>query len=184
MRFLAISGSLRAASLNSALLRATARLAPPGIAVHLFQELGELPLFNPDIEATDPAPVAKLRTRVTAADALIIASPEYAHGIPGALKNALDWLVGGEAFVGKPVALFNASPLSIHAPASLREVVGAMSARVVDSASVVLPVRGARLDENGIHAEPRMAAAPRDALLALAHATAAFSEQDAADKTG
>ncbi len=178
MNFLAISGSLRAASLNSALLRATARLAPPGIYVKLFQGLGDLPLFNPDIEDTDPLPVATLRSQIIAADALIIASPEYAHGITGVLKNALDWLVGSEAFVNKPVALFNTSPLSVHAHASLREVISVMSARVVNESSIILPVRGSRLDEDGIHDEPNMSAAIYAALLALSRAVAAFRDDE------
>ncbi len=180
MNFLAISGSLRAASLNSALLRATVRLAPPGISVQLFQGLGELPLFNPDIEQTDPIPVATLRSRIIAADALIIASPEYAHGITGVLKNALDWLVSSEAFINKPVALFNASPLSVHAHASLREIVTVMSARVVEESSIVLPVRGSRLDENGIHDEPDMSASIREARRALARAVVTFRDEQTA----
>ena len=179
MNFLAISGSLRAASLNSALLRATARLAPPGISVQLFQGLGDLPLFNPDIEETDPLSVATLRNQIIAADALIIASPEYAHGITGVLKNALDWLVSSEAFINKPVALFNASPLSVHAHASLREVVTVMSARVVDESSIALPVRGSRLDEDGIYDEPNMSASIREALLALARAATTFRDEQA-----
>jgi chromate reductase len=177
MNFLAISGSLRAASLNSTLLRATARLAPPGISVQLFQGLGDLPLFNPDIEETDPIPVAILRSRIIVADALIIASPEYAHGITGVLKNALDWLVSSEAFVNKPVALFNASPLSVHAHASLKEVVTVMSASVVDESSIALPVRGSRLDEDGIYNEPNMSASIREALHALAHAVEIFRNE-------
>ncbi len=167
MNFLAISGSLRAASLNSALLRATARLAPQGISIQVFQGIVDLPLFNPDIEFTDPAPVAKLRAQVIAADALIIASPEYAHGVTGVLKNALDWLVGSEAFVNKPIALFNASPSSVYAPAALKEIVTVISARVVDDASIDLPIRGAKLDEDGIYADLKMSVAIRTALQAL-----------------
>jgi len=178
MHFLAISGSLRAASLNSALLRATARLAPPGTTVELYDGLGVLPLFNPDLEASNPAPVAALRRRVIAADALLIASPEYAHGITGALKNALDWLVGCEAFVNKPVALFNASPLSVHAHAALQEVVRVMSAHLVDEASIVLPVRGARLDEQGIYQRADMADAIRAALQALTDAVIRLRRED------
>jgi chromate reductase len=179
MNFLAISGSLRAVSLNSALLRATARLAPPGISVQLFRGLGDLPLFNPDIEETDPLSVATLRNQIIAADALIIASPEYAHGITGVLKNALDWLVSSEAFINKPVALFNASPLSVHAHASLREIVTVMSARVVDESSIALPVRGSGLDEDGIYDEPNMSAFIREALLALARAATTFRDEQA-----
>lgn len=178
MNFLAISGSLRAASLNSALLRATARLAPQSISIQVFQGIGDLPLFNPDIEFTDPAPVAKLRAQVIAADALIIASPEYAHGITSVLKNALDWLVGGEAFVNKHVALFNASPSSIYAPASLKEVITVMSAHVVDEASIDLQIRGAKLDEEGIYADLKMSAAIRAALQALSGAVIEYREHE------
>ena len=132
MKILAISGSLRAASINTALLRAVARLAPSGVSVVLCKGLGEIPLFNPDIEATNPPAVASLRAQIVAADALIIASPEYAHGITGVMKNALDWMVGCEAFVHKPVALLNASPRAVHAQASLKEIVTMMSARLVE----------------------------------------------------
>ncbi len=96
MKILAISGRLRKASLNTTLLRAVARIAPSGIEVALYRGLGDLPLFNPDIEATEPAPVVSLREQILASDALLIASPEYAHGVTGAIKNALDWMVGNE----------------------------------------------------------------------------------------
>src|SRR5215813_2849750 len=101
MNILAVAGSLRAASINAAFCRAAARLAPPGISVELLPGLGTLPLFNPDLEPDPPRPVVELRARIDAADALLIASPEYAHGIPGVMKNALDWLVSHEGFVAK-----------------------------------------------------------------------------------
>lgn len=167
MQFLAISGSLRAGSHNSTLLRAMARLAPAGISVALYSGLGNLPLFNPDIEASDPAAVADLRARIVAADALLIASPEYAHGITGAMKNALDWMVGCEAFVRKPVALLNASPRAVHAQASLKEIVTMMSAQVVAPASVTVPILGSHLSEDQIVHHPGISATLRGALLAL-----------------
>jgi NAD(P)H-dependent FMN reductase len=147
--------------------------------VRLFQGLADVPIFNPDIENAEPAPVARLREQVSAADALIIASPEYAHGITGVLKNALDWLVSSEAFIHKPVALFNASPRSVHAAASLREVVGVMSARVVDAACIVVPPGGSRLDEWGIVADPAMSATIRQALADLSSAVAEFRRRGA-----
>src|SRR3569832_131437 len=119
MKFLAISGSLRAASLNSALLRAVARLAPADFSVELSRSLGDLPLFYHDIDDSDPLPVANLRTQILSADALLIASPEYAHGVTGVMINALDWMVGCEAFVHNPVALLNASPRAVHAQARI-----------------------------------------------------------------
>lgn len=167
MKILAISGSLRAASNNTALLRAAARLAPADISVELFRDLGNLPLFNPDIEATDPPVVARFRAQLMAADAVLIASPEYAHGVTGAMKNALDWMVGGEAFVNKPVALLNASPRAVHAQAALRETITVMSALIVDQASIPIPVLGSRLDEEGMVAHPVIAKALREALQAL-----------------
>jgi chromate reductase len=167
MNILAISGSLRAASINSALLRAAARLAPSEIHVELYQGLGNLPLFNPDMEATEPAAVVNFRRKIITADAVLIASPEYAHGITGVLKNALDWMVGNESFVNKPVALLNASPVSIHAPASLKEIITVMSARIVEEASITVPLRGARLDEQGIFSDPVISVALRGALQTL-----------------
>lgn len=154
MKILAISGSLRAASNNSALLRAAARLAPRGILVELFTGLGQLPLFNPDIEATDPPAVARFRGQLGAAEAVLIASPEYAHGVTGVMKNALDWMVGCEAFVNKPVALLNASPRAVHAQASLKETIQVMSAIVIEESSITLPILGAHLDEEGMVAHP------------------------------
>lgn len=167
MKILAISGSLRAASLNSALLRAVARLAPAGISVVLYRGLGDLPLFNPDIEASDPAPVASLRGQILSADALLIASPEYAHGVAGAMKNALDWMVGCEVFVHKPVALLNASPRAMHAQAALRETLTVMSARIIEDASITVPIIGSNLGEEGIVTHPDISASLRAALIAL-----------------
>lgn len=154
MNILAISGSLRAGSLNSMLLRATARLAPPDIRVDLYRELDTLPLFNPDLEALDPPPVARLRARIIAADAVLFASPEYAHGVSGVLKNALDWMVGNESFIGKPVGLFNASPRATIAQAALQETLATMAARIVPGACVTLPILGSGLEEQGIATHP------------------------------
>ena len=150
VKIFAISGSLRSGSLNSILLRAAARLAPPGISVELYRDLGTLPLFNPDLEIADPRPVAALRQRIIGSDAVLIASPEYAHGVTGAIKNALDWMVGNESFVDKPVGLLNASPRSTIAQAALRETLVTMSAHIVPSACVTVPVLGSGLDEDGI----------------------------------
>ena len=173
MKILAISGSLRAASLNSALLRAVARLAPADISVVLYRGLGDLPLFNPDIEASDPPPVAELRTQILSADALLIASPEYAHGVTGVMKNALDWMVGCEAFVHKPVALLNASPRAVHAQAALRETVTMMSACIIDEASITVPILGSNFSEDEIVLHPDISASLMAALFALRAAVVA-----------
>lgn len=177
MKILAISGSLRAASSNSALLRAVSRLAPPSIVVELFNDLGKLPLFNPDIEATDPPVVARLRAKIIAADAVIIACPEYAHGVTGSMKNALDWMVGCEAFVNKPVALLNASSRAVHAQASLKEIITAMSALVVEESSIAVPILGSSLEEAGIIAHPEISRRLIESLRSLEAAVCAFRKE-------
>jgi NAD(P)H-dependent FMN reductase len=159
---LALCGSLRAISMNAALLRATRRLAPPEIHVRVFDGLAQLPLFNPDIEAQSMAAVRALHEATGSCDAMLIASPEYAHGVTGTLKNALDWLVSFEGFVGKRVAVFNASPRSVHADTSLREILVTMSAHLVEDACLALPLRSTGVTDQGIvdseHA-PRIRAA-------------------------
>jgi chromate reductase, NAD(P)H dehydrogenase (quinone) len=120
MKILAVSVSLRSASVNSALLRLVAQLAPQDFEIVVSEVIGSLPLFNPDIEASPPEAVELWCSQVRAADALLFASPEYAHGVTGAMKNALDWLVSFESFVGKPVAIINTSPQSHHADSALR----------------------------------------------------------------
>lgn len=167
MKILAISGSLRAASINSALLRAAARLAPPGVQVAILQGVGELLLFNPDLESEIPPSVAALRDEVAAADALLIASPEYAHGVSGAIKNVLDWLVSDERFSHKLVAVFNASPRALHADAALRETLAMMSAVIVEEASITLPLLGAEITEADMLGSPQVAGAVRRALVVL-----------------
>lgn len=167
VRILAISGSLRAASLNSALLRAVAGLAPADVRVELFTGLGNLPLFNPDLEITDSPAIAHFHTCLLEADGVIIASPEYAHGVTGVMKNALDWMVGSEAFVNKPVALFNASPRATIAQASLKETLTVMSAQVIEAASITLPIIGSNLDELGIVTHPSISTSIHEALRAF-----------------
>ena len=180
MRLLALSGSLRAGSVNSALLRAAARLAPVEIEVQWCPGLGDLPLFNPDLENDPPAAVQQLRARVAQADALLIASPEYAHGMTGTLKNALDWLGSFEPFAYKPVAVLNASPRARHADAALREVLTTMAAVIVEPASITLPLVGAQLDEEGMVGTPAIATAIQAALLALAEAAGLHAAPDSA----
>lgn len=168
---LAICGSLRAASLNRAALGAAAQLAPAGITVYLYEGIGQLPLFNPDLDHAGGPQVADWRARIDAADALLIGSPEYAHGITGVMKNALDWLVSMDTFPGKPVALLNTSPRASHARDSLQEILLTMSARVIPAASVSLPLQGSGLDTAAaVLARADLATSVRAALLALAQA--------------
>ncbi|GAA3162923.1 MULTISPECIES: NADPH-dependent FMN reductase [Streptomyces] len=149
MRLVALSGSLRARSSNGAVLRsALAFFDGPATTA----DIAALPHFNPDLDgegATPPPSVAALRTTVAAADALLIVSPEYAHGIPGALKNALDWLVSSGECVDKPVAVITASPSPAggdHANAQLREVLRMMTGRVVTGACREIPAISTKID--------------------------------------
>jgi NAD(P)H-dependent FMN reductase len=169
MLILAISGSLRRQSSNTAALQAAIRLAPPTMRIELYAALGELPFFNPDLDNENAPPaVQAFRRRIGAADGLLICSPEYARGVAGVLKNALDWLVSSLEFPDKPVAIINASQRATHADAALRLTLQTMSARLVGNASFVLPLQGRNLDAEGIIADTALAAIVRAALGELA----------------
>jgi NAD(P)H-dependent FMN reductase len=106
MKIIAISGSLRATSVNTAVLQAAGKLAPAGMQIEIFEGIGNLPFFNSDLDGERlPQGVAGFRTIIGAADGLLISSPEYARGVAGVMKNALDWLVSSFEFPNKPVAL-------------------------------------------------------------------------------
>lgn len=147
IKILAISGNLRAASLNTAAVHALAALAPAGVRVEVFPNLAFLPLFNPDFDREPLSQhVQNLRQAVDNEDVLIICSPEYAHGMTGALKNALDWLVGSPNFAGKPVVVLNMSHRATHADAQTREVLRMMSANLLESASQTIALKPQHLD--------------------------------------
>jgi NAD(P)H-dependent FMN reductase len=171
MRLLAISGSLRASSSNTLLLEAAAALAPSGIEIVVHDGIGQLPHFNPDIgDDKAPASVGAFRAALAGADGVIFSTPEYAHGLPGVLKNALDWVVGSSELVEKPVVLFNASPRSTYAVASLTETLTVMSAKVVAEAGATVQLAGRELPEGGIAADAEIAGALRRAIVEFARA--------------
>ena len=169
VRVLAISGSLRRGSSNTAVLEAARLLAPAGVDVELYEGLARIPAFDPDVEESGVLPdeVRDLRARVAAADALLVCSPEYMHGMPGALKNLLDWLVGSIDFPGKLVTLVAASERSVYAQAQLTEVLRTMSARLVPDECVVLPLPSRAMDADAIAADPALAATLRGTIAAL-----------------
>jgi chromate reductase len=137
MRLLAISGSLRAGSFNSALARAAADVAPDGVEVEIFHGLGELPLFDADLEGDDHPAVRHLRESIHDADAVLFVTPEYNGSIPGVLKNAVDWASrprDDAALRNKTVAVAGASTGqygALWAQQDLRRVLGVAGARVV-----------------------------------------------------
>ncbi|WP_248800444.1 NADPH-dependent FMN reductase [Pseudomonas sp. MWU13-2105] len=156
VRLLAVSGSLRAASSNASLLRAAERLSLEGMSIQQYLEVGQLPHFDPDLADNPPAIVVALRELIGRTDGILISCPEYARGIPGSFKNALDWLVASHEFPGKPVALFNASPRASHAQAALRLVLETMSANIVEPASITVNLLAKELDEISIAADPQV----------------------------
>ena len=174
MRLLAISGSLRAQSSNGELLRALARLALSDTDVEIYDGLATLPHFNPDLDREGmelPAAVRELRRKIADADGVVISSPEYAHGVPGSLKNALDWLVSGPEMVYRPISLLNPSPRSIHAQASIAETLRTMSTTLVEGACVALPISGRGLDADGILANEELRSRLEGVLEAMRVAT-------------
>ena len=170
MRILAICGSLRAASSNRAVLEAAARLAPVGVQITFYDGLADLPHFNPDLDDDPPAPAAAFRAEIGRCDGLLISSPEYAHGVAGAMKNALDWLVGSLEFPGTPVALINTSPRAKLAQAQMRETLATMSAAIVEDACIDLPLMGRGLDADGVVADGPLSTALLAALESFAQA--------------
>ena len=135
-QIMTLCGSLRADSSNGRLLRAAAALLPASFQVDHYDALATLPAFDPGLDAEPGPAVLDLRRRVQAASAVLIATPEYAHGVPGSLKNALDWMVGSGELVDKPVAVILASSTDgAFARQALVEVLRTMSAKVPDELS-------------------------------------------------
>ena len=163
VKLLALSGSLRKASYNTATIKALKSLAPSNIEIMLGR-IGELPLFNPDCEGEDIPALMKLKSDLNESSGVIISSPEYAHGISAPMKNALDWLVSGEDFPYIPIMLINTSPRASHALEALKEVLRTMSGNIIESAYVSIPLLRSGLDSEGIVANHEMATALQSGL--------------------
>jgi chromate reductase len=169
MRVLGISGSLRRGSLNTALLRAAAERLPAGVELVEFERLGDVPPYDEDVDpssssgkagvAAAPEAVRELREAILAADAVLVATPEYNHSIPGQLKNALDWVsrpAGQSALNGKPAAAIGASKSmfgGVWAQAEARKVLGALGGRVIES-ELPVPHAHEHLDGERLELEP------------------------------
>ncbi len=143
-------------------------LSSSDVVLNLFEGIREIPAFDLDREmAGESSPaVDAFRQAIREAESVVISSPEYAHGVPGSLKNALDWVVGSGELSGKPVALLDAAPHSGFARAQLHEILRTMYARVLDPVTLAGIPRGSSAES--IAARPEAAAAMRAMLDALA----------------
>ncbi|WP_412776388.1 NADPH-dependent FMN reductase [Thalassospira lucentensis] len=155
---LAICGSLRAQSINRTLLLAAQKCGQEhGLEIHLYDGLGNLPIFNPDNEETPPKSVLDFRAHLAQSDAVLIASPEYAHGVTGAIKNALDWVVASGEFMQMPVVAINASSRATIAQAALIETIRTMDATIIDDACVTIVLNGKNYSTDDIINDPETA---------------------------
>ena len=182
MKLLAVSGSLRAASTNSILARAAATLASNGVTVTVSELLDSLPHFSPDRDG-DAAPDAARdwRAQVGAADGVLFVTPEYAFGIPGSLKNALDWLVTSGELWRKPVAVISASPSAKggeHAHAALLLTLSALEAEIVEDASLTVPFVSTKVGKDGIVTDAATAEALRASVAALVRSVQQFKRAE------
>ena len=174
LRFLGIAGSLRRASYNRGLLRAAIDAAPAGVRVTVF-DLADLPIFNADVEAEgDPAPVSEFKSEIAAADALLIATPEYNHCVPGVLKNAIDWAsrpARRSVLADKPVAIMGASTGrggTARAQAHLRDGLAYTNGLVLALPEVLVGEARVKFDAEGNLHDDDTRSEVRDLLVSLA----------------
>lgn len=151
MKLLAIAGSVREESYNRALILAMQKHGPEGSTMTVYDRIQEIPVFHPDTANGDlPETVRELSSMIREADGVIISTPEYAHGIPGVLKNMLDWFVSSDALVFKPVVATSVSTSGLggvraHSPLVL--ILFAMNARVVVEGSINVPDAHRKFDD-------------------------------------
>ena len=159
-KILAISGSTRQASVNALYLRAIAALSPEAFVFEFYEGLAALPHFNPDLDQDPPPPaVADLRRRLREADGILICTPEYAMGVPGSLKNALDWTVSSCAFSHKPVALVTASSSGKKGHAALLETLLVIEARMEEDTKLLISFARTKINEQNEITDPETLAA-------------------------
>jgi len=165
MKILAISGSLREASFNTAIIHTIKKLENEDIQINVYSDLDKLPFFNPDLdihtldEDRSPLEVRALRKEVFESDALIISTPEYVFEIPGVLKNALDWLVSSSVIVDKPVAVITASTSGMggdRANAVLTSLMKVISGMVIEKAGLSVSRVNKKFNENGEVIDPKL----------------------------
>jgi NAD(P)H-dependent FMN reductase len=168
MRILAISGSLRSNSANTNILRKIAALSPGNTEVILYEGLSDLPHFNPVIDDENSSEAVKqFRDLLSSVNGVIICTPEYAFGVPGSLKNALDWTVSSGEFTNKPVAIITAAVGGEKAHASLLQVFTALSSKVTEGATLLIPFIRTKLNDKGEVSDPETLKSIQSVLNAL-----------------
>ncbi|UOE46426.1 NAD(P)H-dependent oxidoreductase [Mucilaginibacter sp. SMC90] len=147
---LAISGSLRSGSSNHHILKFLGGLTPADINYSIYDRLADIPPFDPGLDhESPPEAVSELRSFMKNAAGIVICTPEYAFGVPGQLKNMLDWMVSSSSLVDKPVALITASSVGTHAHAALLLTLGALSAKITNEATLLIPFIRSKIDADG-----------------------------------
>ena len=165
IKILAIPGSLRANSSSNQILKAMVSMAPADVSIEIFHGIGNLPHFN-DAEQAPPM-VDDFRARVRNADAVLICTPEYAFGVPGSLKNALDWTVSSGEFINKRVGLVTASSNGEKGHAALLLILGAISAEIIEGATILISFVRAKLDTDGKVKDPHLSKSLHNVVQAL-----------------
>ncbi|MDF3076537.1 MAG: hypothetical protein K0S09_426 [Sphingobacteriaceae bacterium] len=147
---LAISGSTRSSSSNLNLIKAIAGLRPEAFTITIYEGLSDLPHFNPDMDTANLHPaVAEFRKRISQSDGVLICTPEYAMGVPGTLKNAIDWTVSSMEFSKKPTALITASLSGNMAHQSLSGTLQVIEAKVTDETHLLVPFVKTKISDAG-----------------------------------
>ena len=165
IKILAISGSLRANSSNNAVINAVAAMAPPGVQFTIYRDLAQIPAFDDSLEA--PPPVVGFRRQLQTADGIFICTPEYAFGVSGVLKNALDWTVSSGELVNKPLALVTAATGGEKAHAALLLTFTALSSAIPEGGELVISYVRTKLAPHGGISDPTTAQQLQEVLNAL-----------------
>lgn len=171
LKILAISGSLKSSSTNTTILRSLIATAPDRLQISIYESIGNLPHFNPELDGDRSIDAVRdWRDCLRSADGIIFCTPEYAHGVPGALKNALDWIVASGEFMHKPTAVISASPApdgGSHANASLVKTLRVMMADLVADSMLCIPAVSAKITDRGEIIDPITASALQSLLASL-----------------
>lgn len=174
LNILAISGSLRNQSSNTLLMHAMIKLAPPNLKFQVYEGLNDLPHFNPDLDVEEgPLSVQNWRSQLRHSDGVLICTPEYGNGVPGALKNALDWIVSSGEWLDKPTVAIAASPSPMggdKAHASLLLTLNMINAQILHDASLTIPHITMKINKQGIIIDSETQHALESSLLRLENA--------------